>query len=104
MDGNIVFHDTIFPCDRPGESCSETNCSEVILSVTLALKMAYAQVAETSVTITKSSFQNYTHPDDHKKKIIDTPGFKPFTRIVAGPIRFSELNTVFEFLIPALLQ
>ena len=27
----------------------------------------------------QSSFQNYTHPDDHTRQITDTPGFKPFT-------------------------
>ena len=26
-----------------------------------------------------SSFQNYTHPDDHTIRTTDTPGFKPFT-------------------------
>ena len=34
---------------------------------------------ETSVTVTNSSFQNYTHPDDHTTGTTDTPGFKPFT-------------------------
>ena len=32
----------------------------------------------TSVT-NNSSFQNYTHPDDHTIRTADTPGFKPFT-------------------------
>ena len=41
--------------------------------------MTSAQVVETSVTITNSSFQNYTHPDDHTGQTTDTPGFKPFT-------------------------
>ena len=31
----------------------------------MTLKMTTAQVVETSVTVTNSSFQNYTHPDDH---------------------------------------
>ena len=31
----------------------------------MSLKMTTAQVVETSVTVTNSSFQNYTHPDDH---------------------------------------
>ena len=31
----------------------------------MTLKMTTAQVVETSVTDTNSSFQNYTHPDDH---------------------------------------
>ena len=26
-----------------------------------------------------SSFQNYTHPDDHILRTTDTPGFKPST-------------------------
>ena len=30
-------------------------------------------------TVTNSSFQNYTHPDDHTTRTTDTPGFKPFT-------------------------
>ena len=44
----------------------------------LTLKMTSAQVVETSVT-NNSSFQNYTHPDDHTIRTTDTPGFKPFT-------------------------
>ena len=42
--------------------------------------MTTAQVVETSVTVTNSSFQNYTHPDDHTTRTTDTPGFKPFTK------------------------
>ena len=42
-------------------------------------KMTTAQVVETSVTVTNSSFQNYTHPDDHTRQTTDTLGFKPFT-------------------------
>ena len=42
--------------------------------------MTSAQVVETSVT-NNSSFQNYTHPDDHTIRTTDTPGFKPFTII-----------------------
>ena len=30
--------------------------------------MTTAQVVETLVTVTNSSFQNYTHPDDHTRK------------------------------------
>ena len=41
--------------------------------------MTTAQVVETSVTVTNSSFQNYTHTDDHTTRTTDTPGFKPFT-------------------------
>ena len=47
----------------------------------MTLKMTTAQVVETSVTVTNSSFQNYTHPDDHTRQTTDTPGFKPFTKI-----------------------
>ena len=43
------------------------------------MKMMTAQVVETSVTVTNSSFQNYTHADDHTTRTTDTPGFKPFT-------------------------
>jgi len=42
--------------------------------------MTSAQVVETSVT-NNSSFQNYSHPDDHNRRTTDTPGFKPFTKI-----------------------
>ena len=45
----------------------------------MTLKMTTAQVVETSVTVTNSSFQNYTHPDDHTRQTTDTPRFKPFT-------------------------
>ena len=49
--------------------------------VTALLKMASAQVVETSVTVTSSSFQNCTHPDDHTGQITstDTHGFTPFS-------------------------
>ena len=30
--------------------------------------MTTAQVVETSVTVTNSSFQNYTHPDNHTRQ------------------------------------
>ena len=32
-------------------------------------------------TVTNSSFQNYTHPDDHTRQTTDTPGFKPCATI-----------------------
>ena len=35
----------------------------------MTLKMTTAQVVETSVTVTNSSFQNYTYPDDHTGQI-----------------------------------
>ena len=37
----------------------------------MTLKMTTAQVVETSVTVTNSSFQNYTHPDDHTRQTIN---------------------------------
>ena len=43
----------------------------------MTLKMTTAQVVETSVTVTNSSFQNYTHPDDHTRQTI-----KHFTAFV----------------------
>ena len=49
-------------------------------TIHLTLKMTSAQVVETSVT-NNSSFQNYTHPDDHTIQTTDTPGFKPFTML-----------------------
>ena len=49
-------------------------------NITMTLKMTTAQVVETSVTVTNSSFQNHTHPDDHTTRTTDTPGFKPFTK------------------------
>ena len=30
--------------------------------------MTTAQIVETSVTVTNSSFQNYTQPDDHTRQ------------------------------------
>ena len=33
-----------------------------------------------SVTVANSSFQNYTHWEDHTRQTTDTPGFKPFTK------------------------
>ena len=47
--------------------------------------MTTAQVVETSVTVTNSSFQNYTHLDDHTRQTTDTPGFKPFTTATSVP-------------------
>ena len=44
--------------------------------------MTSAQVVETSES-NNSSFQNYPHPDDHTIRTTDTPGFKPFTKLLA---------------------
>ena len=47
------------------------------------LKMTYAQVVETSVTINNNSpIQDYVYPYDHTQLTNEmTPGFKPFTQI-----------------------
>ena len=58
----------------------DTNTIHWRYNITLTLKMTTAQVVEASVTVTNSSFQNYTHPDDHSKQTTDTPGFKLFTK------------------------
>ena len=50
----------------------------------MTLKMTTAQVVETSVTVTNSSFQNYSHPDDHTRQTTDTRGYKAFTIAVLG--------------------
>ena len=59
--------------------------------------MTSTQVVETSVT-NNSSFQNYSHPDDHNMRTTDTPGFKPFTMTsylvmcsLEGSIGFQQL-------------
>ena len=54
--------------------------------------MTTAQVVETSVTVTNSSFQIYTHPDDHTRQTTDTPGFKPFTMLTINSINFEHVN------------
>ena len=46
----------------------------------MTLKMTTAQVVETLVNVTNSSYQTYTYPDDHTRQTTDTPpGFKSFT-------------------------
>ena len=61
------------------EPRSISSLSSVIVRVSVVLKrtveplkrtvkMTTAQVVETSVTVTNSSFQNYTHPDDHTRQ------------------------------------
>ena len=54
-----------------------TNDLSATNTIHLTLKVTSAQVVETSVT-NNSSFQSYTHPDDHTIPTTDTPGFKPF--------------------------
>ena len=53
-----------------------TTCAEAIFRVTL--KMASAQVVETSVT-NNSPSQDSNHPDDLFQSRYVTPGFKPFS-------------------------
>ena len=73
-----------------------TTWAEVIFSLTL--KRTSAQAFElTSVSVTNSSFQNYTHPDDHTRQTTDTPGFKPLTKqqfvlILRSPGQARETN------------
>ena len=59
--------------------------------------MTSDQVVETSVT-NNSSFQNYTHPDDHTIRTTDTPGFKPFTLLRVGLLfkqnRFTTVRSI----------
>ena len=52
--------------------CSDCQASYIGETTTLhlTLKMTTAQVVETSVT-NNSSFQNYTHPDDHTTRTTD---------------------------------
>ena len=59
----------------------------------------YHSDVETSVTVTNSSFQNYTHPDDHTRQTTDTPGFKPFT--ILGNI---VAETLFPVMFPLWLN
>ena len=54
-----------------------------------------AQVVETSVT-NNSSFQNYTHPDDHTIQTTDTPGFKPIYYNVQNVNRIDSKGTTKE--------
>ena len=57
--------------------------------------MTSAQVVETSVT-NNSSFQNYSHPDDHTIRTTDTPGFKPFTKF---PLRYQVIGKGQQFVV-----
>ena len=55
-----------------------TTCAEAIF---LTLKMASAQVVETSVTNNSPSQDSY-HPDDLFQSRYATPGFKPFSYLI----------------------
>ena len=50
--------------------------------------MTTTQVGETSVTVTNSSFQNYTHLDDHTTQTTVSLRFKPFIKKII--ISFGE--------------
>ena len=52
-------------------------CAVLIASIKFSVDCSLC--LDWSVTVTNSSFQNYTHPDDHTTRTTDTPGFKPFT-------------------------
>ena len=64
-------------------------------TIHLTLKMTSAQVVETSLT-NNSSFQNYTHPDDHTTQTTDTPGLKPFTTLPRISSKNAPLSVVFS--------
>ena len=55
-----------------------TTCAEAIFRV----KMASAQVVETSVTNNSPSQDSY-HPDDLFQSRYATPGFKPFSYLLS---------------------
>ena len=63
----------------------------------LTLKMASAQVVETSVTNNSPSQDSY-HPDDLFQSRYATPGFKPFSYLKYH-IRFKVLSKGTHFLI-----
>ena len=54
--------------------------------MTLTLNMTTAQVVETSVTATNSSFQNYTHPDYHTCTPLTGPLFRGVRTKLNAPI------------------
>ena len=54
-----------------------TTCAEAIFRVNLTVKMASAQVVESSVT-NNSLSQDSNHPDDLFQSRYVTPRFKPF--------------------------
>ena len=51
----------------------------------MTLKMTSAQVVDTSVT-NNSSFQNYTHPDDHAIRTTDTPGLNMTLKMTSAQV------------------
>ena len=73
---SVILHSKWFEPRSISSSCSVIVRVSVVLKrdintihwrhdITMTLKMTTAQVVEPSVTVTNSSFQNYTHPDDH---------------------------------------
>ena len=75
------------------------SCAEAILqSVKMALKMASAQVVETSVT-NNSPSQDSNHPDDLFQSRYVTAGFKPFSydnNHSKRSINRKRLTTIFD--------
>ena len=59
-------------------ACDLINCSRSVFRYFLTLKVASAQVIETSVT-NNSPSQDSNRPDDHFQSRYVTPGFKSFS-------------------------
>ena len=57
--------------------------------MSLLLKISMILAVTKSVTVTNSSLQQYTHPDDQNT---DTPGFKPFTKLLNHDIFIGYLK------------
>ena len=67
-------------CYTTVDAFPETQSISYSLSLFFTLKMTFAQVVETPVTITDNSpSQDHTHPGDQTKLSHVAPGFKPFT-------------------------
>ena len=81
--GNPYSWDSINQHQRKQQRFLVKLLTNILNTKRLTLKMTSAQVIETSVTnCNNSSFQNYSHPDDHTMRTTDTPGFKPFTMLL----------------------
>ena len=81
-----------------------TTCAEAIFRVKscaeaifLTLKMASAQVVETSVTNNSPSLDSY-HPDDLFQSRYATPEFKPFSYLVYFTIIFIKPPTYLYYI------
>ena len=62
-----------------GFCCVQVNSVRASLLSILTHKNNGVDIA--SVTVTNSSFQNYTHEDNYTRQTADIPGFKSFTVI-----------------------